>query len=426
MLNGAVDVAQRSALPDRVARDIWDVVIVGAGPAGATAAMILADRGHTVMLIDRHDFPRDKTCGDALIPDTLRCLQRLGLYDRVRSDALPASAITVHSPARVAVDLPGEFMTVRRRVFDDLLVREACARGTVLVRGHVTGVESPAAGRAAVRVSRRNASDRAESAVDARVVLLATGADISLLERCGMVERPQPSAFALRGYVPSDGGLDRLIVAFDRTILPGYAWIFPLPGGELNVGCGVFGDGWRVRQVGLRQTLDTFLREFPPARELFGSGASIAPLRGARLRCGLAGARPYRPPNILAVGEAIGTTFPLTGEGIGKAMESAEIAAEVIGDALDTGDLEGLALYPTRLETLRSRYVGYQIAERWMRSAFLSNLIARRVRRNGRLRAAAAGVLNETVDPTRIFSARALLTSVLPGARVGSRARARR
>lgn len=425
-MNGAVDAEQASTLPDRVARNVWDVVIVGAGPAGATAAMILADRGRTVALIDRHDFPRDKTCGDALIPDALRCLQRLGLYDRVRSDALPSNAISVYSPARIAVDLPGEFVTVRRRVFDDLLVREACARGAVLVRGHVTGVESAAAGRAAVRVSRRNVSDRAESVVHARVVVLATGADISLLERCGMVERPEPSAFALRGYIRSDAGLDRLIVAFDRTILPGYAWIFPLPGGELNVGCGVFGNGWRVRQVGLRQTLDTFLREFPLARELFGSGASIAPLKGARLRCGLVGARPYRPPNILAVGEAIGTTFPLTGEGIGKAMESAEIAAEVVGDALGTGDLERLAHYPKKLKALRSRYVGYRIAERWIRSAFLSNLIARRIRRNGRLRAAAAGVLNETVDPTRIFSARALLSSVLPGGRSGSIARAGR
>ncbi|MGH7576600.1 MAG: NAD(P)/FAD-dependent oxidoreductase [Longimicrobiales bacterium] len=401
---------------DRAAPNVWDAVIVGAGPAGSTAAMILANRGHAVALIDRHDFPRDKTCGDALIPDTLRCLHRLGLYDRVRAHALASGAITVYSPARVAVDLPAEFITVRRRVFDDLLVREACARGAMLMRGHVTGIESPHAGPATVRVSARTAADRAESAVRAHIVVLATGADVTLLERCGMVERAEPSAFALRGYVQCDAVLDRLVVAFDRTILPGYAWIFPLPGGELNVGCGVFGNGWHVRQVGLRRTLDTFLREFPLARELFGSGESIGPLKGARLRCGLTGARPFRPPNILALGEAIGTTFPLTGEGIGKAMETAEIAAAVISDALGAGALEQLAQYPERVETLRSRYVGYRIAERWIRSAFLSNIVARRVRRSDRLRAAAAGVLNETVDPTRVFSARALLASVLPGA----------
>jgi len=390
---------------DRV--DVWDVAVIGAGPAGATAAMRLAADGFSVALLDRHAFPRDKTCGDALIPDSLGCLRRLGLLDRVRALAGSYHGLTAYSPARLDIPLTGEFITLRRRVFDELLVNEAIARGARFVQAHVAALEQQPDG----TVHLRWGGDGDDGVtLRARVALIATGADTQLLDRAGMLERAEPSAFAMRCYVRSDLGLDRLVVAFDKPILPGYAWIFPMPNGEYNVGCGVFGGSSRVREVGLKAIFETFMSEFPLARELMRSGERISPLKGARLRCGLTGARPYRAPGILAIGEAIGTTFPFTGEGIGKAMETAEAAADVVADALRTGDLRALAAYPERLRALRPRYTGYELAERWTRSAFLSNLLARRVRSSPKLLAAASGVLNETVDPAEIFSPRTLLS----------------
>ena len=388
-------------------RDLWDVAVIGAGPAGATAAMRLAADGFSVALLDRHAFPRDKTCGDALIPDSLACLRRLGLLDRVRELAASFQGLTAYSPARLDVDLSGEFVTLRRRVFDELLVREAVARGARFIQAHVTGIDPQPGATVALELG---GDAGAETRVRARVALIATGADTQLLAKAGMLERAEPSAFAMRCYVRSDLELDRLIVAFDRPILPGYAWIFPMPNGEYNVGCGIFGGSQRVRDVGLKAIFETFLDEFPLARDLMRTGERISPLKGARLRCGLSGAKPFAAPNILAIGEAIGTTFPFTGEGIGKAMETAEAAADVIADALRAEDPSGLTDYPERLRALRPKYTGYELAERWTRSAFLSNLLARRVRSSPKLLAAASGVLNETVDPAEIFSPRTLLS----------------
>lgn len=390
----------------------WDVAVIGAGPAGATAAMRLAADGHSVALLDRHAFPREKTCGDALIPDALASLRRLGLLERVRERAASFRKLTVYAPNRLDVTLDGEFITLKRRVLDDLLVREAVARGARFVCAQVTGIRPGVDGVTTLELAGGDdvARGTGPRTLRARVVLIATGADTQLLAKTGMLERAAPSAFAIRCYVRSDLELDRLVVAFDRPILPGYAWIFPLPDGEYNVGCGVFGDSERARETGLRGIFETFLQTFPLARDLMRTGERVSPIRGARLRCGLTGAKPFAAPNVLAVGEAIGTTFPFTGEGIGKAMETAHIAADVVSEALRAGDPRALAAYPERVASLRPKYLGYELAERWTRSAFLSNLIARRVRRSRKLLAAASGVLNETVDPAEIFSARTLLS----------------
>src|SRR6185295_19531585 len=101
-------------LPDRE----WDVVVVGAGPAGATAAAHLARAGRDVLLLDRARFPRDKVCGDALIPDAIAALDRLGALDAVREQGWPVRATSVFSPSRIAFELPGTFITLKRQRLD--------------------------------------------------------------------------------------------------------------------------------------------------------------------------------------------------------------------------------------------------------------------------------------------------------------------
>jgi flavin-dependent dehydrogenase len=107
----------------------------------------------------------------------------------------------------------------------------------------------------------------------------------------------------------------------------------------------------------------------------------------------------------LAIGETIGSTFPATGEGIGKAMETAELAAEVIDDALGSGNLGRLQEFPDRLEArFRLRYRGYEVAEHGLAQAWLHDLVARRARRSQFLQQAIAGIINETVDPRTVYS----------------------
>ena len=168
-------------------------------------------------------------------------------------------------------------------------------------------------------------------------------------------------------------------------------------------------DGARMN---LRRAYDIFIKSFPLAAELMKHAESVTPLRGAMLRCGLKGASPLGPGNILVIGEMIGATFPFTGEGIGKAMETGEIAADISHRALSTGDFSCLGEFPARIEReLKPKYRGYLLAEDWLAKPWLNDFLARRVRRSRYLQESIAGIVNETADPRETFSIRGVLRS---------------
>lgn len=388
--------------------DGWDVIVVGGGPAGSTAARLLAAAGWRVLLLDRRRFPRDKACGDGLIPDALAVLHRHGLLERVRRLGVTLPGATFRGPWRAAVDVDVEVLTVRRARLDAALVAAAVERGAVLGEGLASEVTTAADGTATARVAGRAAPLRA------RYALVATGANVALLDRLGLVERKAASAVALRTYVHAGASLDRLLVSFDRALLPGYGWIFPMGDGWFNVGVGLPAAAAEQAPDRLRRTLERFVESFAPARALDVTPADLAAARGAMLRYGLRGCRPYAGGAVLATGEAVGSTFPLTGEGIGKAMETAERAAEALEVALATGRDDALWRYPTRLEQeLRPRYRGYEFAERCAERAWISEWLLGRAGRNARLRASLGAILAETVDPAAIFSWRGLARALL-------------
>ena len=392
-------------------REPWDVAVVGAGPAGALAARRLALAGARVLLLDRRTHPRDKACGDGLIPDALACLRRNGLLDRVARLGRRWPGGRFHGPYRAAVDVDVELMTVRRRLLDAELAVAAAESGATLAHALVTDVKDRGAGGAEL-----HAAD-VPTPIRARYALLATGASVSLLDGCGLLERASPSAVAIRTYVESSLPLDRLLVSFDRRILPGYGWIFPMGDGTFNLGVGVVARGGGATGEAvpdLRGMLARFCATFEPARALAAGERSREAMRGAQLRYGLHGARPYGGGAVLAAGEAIGSTYPLTGEGIGKAMETAEMAADALVEALATGDRAALRRYPERVtRELGGRYRGYEFGERCARRAWLAELILHRASRRAPLRETLAAILAETRDPAEVFSygglARALI-----------------
>ncbi|HXG65380.1 MAG TPA: NAD(P)/FAD-dependent oxidoreductase [Blastocatellia bacterium] len=387
-------------------RKLWDVAIVGAGPAGSTAAIHLASRGHSVLLLDKDSFPRDKVCGDGLIADSIGALKRVGLYEEVCRQGYKTNLGVVYSPSRVQFDVPGEYLTLKRILLDDLIRSKAVASGAEFRQARVTGIESQPDGPASLSIA------GADAPVRARIVLLATGASVELPDRLSFIAHQEPSAIALRCYVRSKVEFDRLLISYDRSILPGYAWIFPLGGGNYNIGCGAMYGRKNGLRLNLREAFQRFVKSFPIAAEIMRAAEEVTPLRGARLRCGLRGARAIRQGNILVIGESIGATFPFTGEGIGKAMETGEIAAEVAHQALSAGDCERLREYPARVEReLRPKFWGYQVAEDWLAHPWLNDLVARRVRRSRYLQESVAGIVNETVDPRQVFSVRGVLRS---------------
>lgn len=384
----------------------WDVIVAGAGPAGSMAALHLARAGRRVLLADKAAFPREKVCGDALIPDAIACLRRAGLWEAVRASGYASATATVFSPSRHELDVPGDYLTVKRVVLDDLLAGAASVSGARFCRGAVRGVEATEGG---LRVQFEG--DAREFAAGA--VILATGADVTLAGGLGMVEAAAPSAFAMRCYVRSGLELDRLVVAYDRSTLPGYAWIFPLGGGEFNVGCGVIARDGKPPS-NLKAMYDSFLASFPLGRELKEKAVASTPPKGAMLRCGLKGTRVLAKGPVIAVGEVIGTTFPYTGEGIGKAMETGEMVAGRLAEALATGRHEGLQAIPLDLErSLRPRYRGYEVAERWFARPWLNDFVVKRGRTSRFVQRALPEIFAERTDPRVVFSPLGLLKIAL-------------
>jgi geranylgeranyl reductase family protein len=388
--------------------DGWDVVIAGGGPAGATAAAHLARASRRVLFLDRQRFPRDKVCGDGLIADALGALRRLGVLAEVRRQACPLDATAVYSASRHRVDVDGEFLTLKRKELDVIIAERAASDGAVFAQASVSAIRSTDDG---------VVLDVSESGIPlrAKFVLIATGADDRLLQRAtGTASAAGPSAVALRCYVTSRARIDRLLISYDREILPGYAWIFPMRGDQYNVGCGVFFRNGERGGVNLRTMFGTFKQRFPEARALFEAADHVTPLKGAPLRCGLGVEPAPDVPRVLAIGEAIGTTFPFTGEGIGKAMETGELAAATVLGALDTNDPSKLRGFRERMaQDLEPRYLGYRAAEKWLSRPWVTDFLARRAARSQRLRDTLGGILNETIDPRSLFSLTGIARAIL-------------
>jgi flavin-dependent dehydrogenase len=194
----------------------------------------------------------------------------------------------------------------------------------------------------------------------------------------------------------------------------GYGWVFPMGRGLFNVGIGFALRNSPSRKVNLYSGLEMFLETLPKAQELLSAAETRSPWSGHPLRCALTGAPPLLGERVIAAGEAIGTTYPFSGEGIGKAMESGELAARAVSAALQNGDPKLLNLYGNAIDReLRPKYKGYLIAEKWLASRWRSELFIHVAKRSVRLRRNIKAILEETSNPTTVFSAGGLLKSLL-------------
>jgi len=340
-----------------------DVLVVGAWPGGAATAYHLAKHGVNALAVDRARFPRDKVCGDGLTPRGVRALQRMGVDPTepgfVRVDGLRTrgEGVELTLPWPRLRDFPSFGVVRTRHDFDHLLVQQAQKAGATLWEeaeatapafddtGWVTG--------ATVKAGE-------ERTVRARFVVAADGAASRFAERARVRRDPtRPLGIAARRYYRSDAVQEPYLDSWldlreGNAVLPGYGWIFPLDDGLLNVGAGLLNTFRDFRKVSARRVFDVFVGMLPADWGIREENA-VGPLQSGPLPMGM-NRRPLARPGLLVVGDAGGIVNPFNGEGIAYAMESGELAAELIYEALAKDRPAVAHLYPTLLRRRYGRY----------------------------------------------------------------------
>lgn len=378
----------------------YDIIIIGAGPAGCAAARTLARGGWNVGMFDKAHFPREKTCGDALIPDAHLALDKLELRERVEQLSYPTKALRLISFDGSEVSVRGRTAVTPRLKLDVLLLEAAQEVGAKFLPGHdFQSVKDEDGTNYCVEFT----VDGGKIEVHAPWVLLATGANAAPIARAGLLERHDPSSFAVRQYVRNPRlakDFNELVFIFDHTVRGGYGWIFPGPDGVFNIGIGYFGSA--EKNSGLRHDYEQFITHQALAKDLMSDGVVVSPLKGAPLRTGLTGTR-FAEGGLLATGECVGTTFPLTGEGIGKALETGVLAAETLLAHAAQGRSAVAAAHTASMSALKPKYDAYRKSELLLRWPWLANMLVRRAGRGEYMRTRLEALFNETADPANLF-----------------------
>ena len=321
----------------------YDVIIVGAGPAGCSAAMSLARLGYEVALLEKEKFPRGKVCGDGIGPASLEVLDRLGVLPEVlQKSPWRIDGIKLSSPSGRMVSASFSHLrnpypygvVMPRREFDSLLFERAGnhPRIRILEKWAVKDLLFRDGSAEGVRAE----SEGEKGEFYGKILVGADGA-YSTVRRKIFPRRkvPAPGAFGLRAYFQGVSGLTGHIeIHCPRSLLPGYGWVFPTGGDSANVGVGIASD--QVRNKDLRGLFRAFVEETKGVKERLASARMAEnSLQGGPIPLAGFWGRRSRG-NILLVGDAGTFADVLTGEGIYSALRSGECAAEAIHRALSS------------------------------------------------------------------------------------------
>jgi geranylgeranyl reductase family protein len=351
-------------------------VVVGGGPAGASAAYWLAEAGHHVVVVEKKRFPREKTCGDGLTPRAVRQLNDMGLegrleeYHRFVGLRSMAHGLTLELEWPHHDGYPSYGYVVTRRNLDEMVADHAVKAGATLWPATEATEPLVENGLVTGAVVKRKESGTTE-AVRGRYLLVADGANSRFGRALGTARsRRYPLGMAIRGYFRSprhdEPWIESHLDLRDRRgdALPGYGWIFPVGDGTVNVGVGLLStfQGWK--SVNTSHLMDAFVAMAPPTWDIRPETA-VGPPTGGRLPMG-GSVQPAAGPTWLVAGDASGAINPFNGEGIAYAYETGRMAAEALDEALRTGDGLALARYPARLEEEYGLY--YRVARMFVRA----------------------------------------------------------
>jgi geranylgeranyl reductase family protein len=391
---------------------IYDVAVVGAGPGGSAAAHYLAASGLSVLLLDKSDFPRDKTCGDGLTPRALSILDDMGILEEATQAGFRVNGLELHAKGGASMtagiplhpEYPDHLLIVPRLRLDDIIRHRALESGAhfespvrvlrLKVQGELVEISAERDGR--------------PLNYKARVAILAIGANMRMLQEIGLLKKLPRTIVAVRAYYEGMQGLnDRVQAHFDSVPMPGYGWIFPIGKDAANVGIGM----WRDKdyetneRVSLRAALDTFLAS-SKMKPMMAGARLVGPIKSYPLRIDFTSAPTYAE-RILLVGETAGLVSPLTGEGIDFALETGRLAAEFLRGVFASGDFSprAFAAYDRMLrKNFQSlfRFLGY--LRHVYVNPFLLDRVVKLCERMPEVKELFVGVLMSQRRPTEMLS----------------------
>ena len=394
-----------------------DVIVVGAGPGGSSAAAYLARAGHDVLLVDKEKFPRDKPCGEAQGPMSCEILKELGVYEVMETAGCEKIfRAELSSPGGGLASFTGqEGFCTPRKIFDNMVKNAAVKSGAELMEGFkvtdllfedgkVCGVKGMHQGQP-VEIS-------------SKLVIGADGAHTIVGRKLGLFpQNPKYYAYALRTHYENAKGMEGKIgIYYDEYIMPAYSWIFSVGNGVVNVGNGVLAADYEKSDHTLEELLNRFITQNKFARERLGEAREVGELKGWRLPMGRQATRNYAHGALL-VGDAASFIDPFTGEGVYQALKSGKLAAEVCGKALGKNDFseETLQDYEKKWRAAFEEDFKYAFRiQQMMRHPWIINHIVKLASRDKKIHDTVAGVVSSGLPTKAAFSPEMILRMLRP------------
>lgn len=354
--------------------DLYDVLVVGAGPAGIAAALTLHAAGNRVVVVDKAQFPRDKCCGDGLTTGALRLLENLGFDPTTVPSWRVCNDAWLRSPSGRELCLPlpngiGQFAAIAPRIeLDNALVQHARARGVTIIDGHGFTSLTTHTGHLVAEIENHES-------VRCKYLIAADGMWSPVRKSLGLSSPGYLGEWhAFRQYVSNVTGpaRDRLYVFFEKDLLPGYVWSFPLTDNRVNIGFGILRGGKYSVQEMNRLWPELLAR--PHIRHALGTSFVFEDRHTAwpipaRVTTATLGAG-----RVLFVGDAACVSDALTGEGIGQALLSGVLAA---GAIIEGGESEPAATQSTYQRSIQRNFFADHHMSAFLGYVMRSQLCAR-------------------------------------------------
>ncbi len=396
---------------------IYDIIIIGAGPAGSAAALFAYKNGLKTLLLEKAVFPRDKICGDAISGKSMAVLKELNLL--AETQQLPHSVINSFafgSPAGKVIEIPlrtdvndkePKGLVIQRKVFDPFLFKYAKKAAAETVEGFVVNDVLRAEDGNVNGVVGRD-KDGKERSFYGKIVFGADGYHSIVARKTGIYNRdPKHWVVALRQYYKNVSVKEGVIeIHFLDEIIPGYFWIFPMNNGIVNVGIGMLYEAIKQKNINLKKEMAAIIANHPLFKERFKNAQSLEEPKGWNLPVGSM-RRKITGAGFMLLGDAAGLIDPFSGEGIGNALYSAKIAVERAHQAVKKNDYSDAFL--KKYEDILWQKIGGELRlsaklQKLGRKKALLNLVINKAYNNSEINKLLTDIITGKLPKTRLLN----------------------